>query len=155
MRGQQACLFKQLLVQLGILNTALVNATEREEEDESVLLALNKESADPSSGTHPRHLHSLVFSLHFSEMTPASLPFSPAFWGKVSDGKTTKKLCHLPVSSTLQASNQTVLQRSQPQLEERRMPQSQVGKRDGSLTTKTLAPGYAASQKPKSENFNG
>lgn len=87
MRGQQACLFKQLLVQLGILNTALLNGTERGEEDESMLLALNKESADPGSGTHPHHLHSLIFSLHFSETTPASLSLSPAFWGKLSDGK--------------------------------------------------------------------
>lgn len=153
MRGQQACLFKQLLVQLGILNTALLNGTERGEEDESVLLALNKESADPGSGTHPHHLHSLIFSLHFSETTPASLSLSPVFWGKLSDGK--PKKCCLPISNTLQASNQTVLQRSQSWLEEFWMPQSQVGKRDGSLATKTLAPGYAASQKPKSENFNG
>lgn len=87
MRGQQACLFKQLLVQLGILNTALLNVTERGEEDESVLLALNKESADPGSVTHPHHSHSPIFSLHFSEMIPASLSHSPAFWGKPSHGK--------------------------------------------------------------------
>lgn len=70
-------------------------------------------------------------------------------------GMETQTASCLPVSSTLQNSKQTLLQMSQPCLKEYRRPQGQVGKKDDSLTTKTLAPGYAASQEPKSENFNG
>lgn len=50
-----------LHLQLGSLNIALVHTTERKEEDESVLLALNKKPANPSSGPDALSLVLSVF----------------------------------------------------------------------------------------------
>lgn len=119
---------------VGISNIALLNATERIEEYESALFALNIEPANPNSGAHLCHLRCLFISLHFSKMTLTNLPLSPLFFffgGKISDGETKNALS--TCTQHLANQQQILLQKSQLWLKEYRMPQSQ----DDSLATNT------------------
>jgi len=77
-----------LHVQMGILNIALLHATERKEEDESMLLALNKKSANLSSGPDPLSLVLSFFSLPLSEMALEILMLYSTFHSKARDRDT-------------------------------------------------------------------
>lgn len=99
------------------------------------------------------HLCSLFISLPLSEMAPVISMLFPTFHGKIRDGDTG---CVLSTYKQHFSKEQIKGVADVPALF-RKVQEAQTGKKDGygSLATKTLAPGYAASLKPKSENCNG
>lgn len=126
------------IVHLGILNPkSLVHGTERREGDESLLLALDREPASPSSGPDLLSLVPLFFTLPLSEKSILML-FS-AFHGKARDEDRQIASC-LPLNSTSQKSKQCC-QHPSPVSESTGGPRARLGRRMALLLPKSQLQG--------------